>query len=206
MFKKDRGAQLLEKRLDEYMEKTDKRLKRLEEWFGKSSVETVTKKCHVPVAQVSTIETIADRINFVEEKLMMEHNQSVKPLQETVAKIKRAVVDSTSKLEKLSGSNEPSAEAISSVEASFEFKLEEFKAMMKDRLDKSTADLNDSIGLSMESFHNEVENISGEVSKLTGSSVPTPLDALLSSAIGWMKALEDSMKLVEKKQVRSGIY
>ena len=144
--------------------------------------------------------SIVDRINSVEEKLMNDHNQAVTPLKETVGKIKKAVADTTVKVDMLGGSGGASGEELSSVEASIDFKLEEFRTSVKAQLDRSAADLSDSIELSMESFHNEVENISGEFSKLTGASMSTPLDALLSSAMGWLKSLEDSLRLVEKKQ------
>jgi hypothetical protein len=96
--KKDAYAEKMEKKLNVFIEKTDTRLKKLESWFGESSPDVVNQKLELKAPQVSTIESIADRINIVEDKLLVEHVRSVNPLQETVGKIKKVLADASKKL------------------------------------------------------------------------------------------------------------
>ena len=60
--KKDANLEKLEKKIDEYIEKTDARLAKLEVWFGESKVDVVKQKLEVKKGEgVSTLESIVDR-------------------------------------------------------------------------------------------------------------------------------------------------
>ncbi|GMH63522.1 hypothetical protein TrLO_g15998 [Triparma laevis f. longispina] len=201
--KKDVHLEKLEKKIDEFFEKTDSRLTKLESWFGKSQIDVVNQKLEVKENKVSVLESIVDRINSVEEKLQVEQVRVCSPLKESVDKIRKALGDNVKKVASLeAGGGLGGKQEIdpAQIQEAMQMKLEKFKIDLQENLEKRAKEQAEENSLSMESFRNEVEVLSGEVSKVSGQNVPTPLDALLAVGLKWLKALEESLKLVEKKQ------
>ncbi|GMH89504.1 hypothetical protein TL16_g11478 [Triparma laevis f. inornata] len=198
-----RSSRKLEKKIDEFFEKTDSRLTKLESWFGKSQIDVVNQKLEVKENKVSVLESIVDRINSVEEKLQVEQVRVCSPLKESVDKIRKALGDNVKKVASLeAGGGLGGKQEIdpAQIQEAMQMKLEKFKIDLQENLEKRAKEQAEENSLSMESFRNEVEVLSGEVSKVSGQNVPTPLDALLAVGLKWLKALEESLKLVEKKQ------
>lgn len=192
--KKDVHLEKLEKKIDEFFEKTDSRLTKLESWFDKSQIDVVNQKLEVKENKVSVLESIVDRINSVEEKLQVEQVRVCSPLKESIDKIRKALGDNVKKVASLeAGGGLGGKQEIdpAQIEEAMQMKLEKFNIDLQENLEKRAKEQAEENSLSMESFRNEVEVLSGEVSKVSGQNVPTPLDALLAVGLKWLNALEE---------------
>lgn len=201
----------LEKKLDLYIGDTNKRLERLESFFAGASdarevAEKISQRESKEGEEVSVMNCIAERINSLEAACREDQERRIKPVEESVGKMKKAFIDTSkavARLADMEGKEDTSSkEDLARVEMEMKETLRDLKEDMVDlvtvEVEKVEIDLQNAVA----EFHSEQEHIHSMVGKMNQSAKPTnTLSSVLGMVTTAFKGMGESLKVVEKKQV-----